>query len=56
MITSFKQYKYYVEQDEQANGGNHRFLYFGDEIKHYLKFMRCREYIYYLRVVLVKSF
>lgn len=56
MITSFKQYKYYVEQDEQANGGKHRFLYIGDEIKKYLKLIRCREYIYYLRVVLVKSF
>lgn len=48
MITSFRQYRYYVEQDEQANGGKHRFLYIGDEIKKYLKLMRCREYIYYL--------
>ena len=48
MITLFKQYKYYVEQDEQANGGKHCFLYIGDEIKKYLKLIRCREYIYYL--------
>lgn len=48
MITSFKQYKYYVEQDEQANGGKHRFLYIDDEIKKYLKIMRCREFVYYL--------
>lgn len=26
MITSFRQYRYYVEQDEQANGGKHRFF------------------------------
>lgn len=37
MITSLGEYRYYVEQDEQANGGKHRFLYIGDEIKKIFK-------------------
>lgn len=49
MITSIKQYKYYIEQDEQVNGGGHHFLYICDEIKKYLKLLRRREFIYYLK-------
>ena len=48
MITSLKQYKYYVGQDERVNGGKHHFLYIDDEIKKYLKFMRRREFVYFL--------
>lgn len=49
MITSMKQYKYYVEQDERANGGKHNFLYMADEIEKYLMLIRRREYVFYLK-------
>lgn len=56
MITSLKEYKYYIKQDELANGGKHRFLYIGDEIKLYLKYIRQREYISYLKHKKGKNF
>lgn len=49
MINSKEIYRDYVRRDESANvrRSGHRLFYFGDEVKHYLKLLRKREYLLY---------
>lgn len=52
MIKSLKDYKEYVKKDELMSNGNvsgHKFLYLGEDIKKYLRILRKREYLFYLR-------
>lgn len=48
-INSKASYKIYVRKDEAVNVGGvgHRPFYLGDEVKHYLRLLRKREYLSY---------